>query len=140
MLSAIATRLDTQVAALLHVGGAAEFAAAAETNPLAVPAAYVIALQETPGPNQLGNDVHQRIVAHVGVVLVVRNVADTTGAAAQADLKTLRAAVQTALLGWQPATGYDPLERAAPSGLLAFKDQHLWWQDAYATAYYVRSY
>jgi len=138
MIAAIAQRLDDNVAALKLVGGAVEFQNAAETNPTATPAAYVIPLEENPGPGAAVSIVIQRIAASVGVILVVRNVSDPKGAAAQGDMESLRAAVKAQLLGWQPTDAYDPLERGR-SGLLAFRDGHMWWQDVYTTAYYDRS-
>lgn len=117
------------------VGGAAEFQRAAERNPTAVPAAYVFVTAEDPAPAPASGPLIQRVAVVVGVALVVRNVADATGAAASLDMDTLRGAVKAHLFGWQPNAECDPLERG-PSNLLAFKDGHLWWQDSYITAYY----
>ena len=123
---------------LLLVAGAADFQRAVESNPAATPAAYVFTLDENAGANQVAPDVHQRGAATVGIVLVGRNVADPKGAATQQDLTTLRAAVKAKLLGWPPTSAHDPLERGR-SHLLAFRDGHMWWQDAYTTAFYDRS-
>lgn len=140
MIAEIRTRLeDNKVAlGLKLVGAAADFQAAAESNPGATPAAYVIPLEEAPNPNQLDNLVIQRVVASVGIILAVRNVSDVTGKASELDMTTLRTAIKALLLGWSPATGHDPLERGR-GHLLAFRDSHMWWQDTYITAYYDRS-
>lgn len=139
MLDEIRTRLAAQVAALNLVGGAAEFQAAAESNPAATPAAFVFLVGENPSANELSTGVIQRIETSVAVIFCVRNLSDVTGAAAQNDIDTLRTAAKVALYGWQPSADYVPLERGQ-SKLMAFRDGHLWWQDLYNTAYYDRSY
>ena len=137
MIAEIQTRLDAQVAALKLIAGALDFAVASETEPPATPAAYVMLLGENPSPPPGGDFIQQQIRVHAGVGCPLKNVADVKGAAAQADLKTLRASAQTALLGWSP-TAAEPLERG-PGNLLAFKNRVLWWQDEYLTNIYARS-
>lgn len=137
MIAEIIARLQSQVPTLKLVAGAAEFQAASETNPLATPAAYVLRMAENGGKSLTAAQVTQRVAAEIGIVIVVRNVADPTGAAAGADLETLRIAVRAALLGWAPP-GCDRLEFAA-GGLLAFRDGHIWWQDSYHSAYTINS-
>jgi hypothetical protein len=132
------TRIRETVEAVKLVGGAVQFQVAAESNPKAVPACFVIPLEESPSPNEMDSFVIQRVAATIGVVLVVRNVADKTGEAAGQDMEILRKAVKAQLMGWQPSAEYDPLERGR-SGLLAFKDGHMWWQDIYLTSYIDRS-
>ena len=140
MIGEIRQRLEDNAVALglKFVGTAVEFQSAAESNPTAEPAAYVIPLEEVPKPNHMDNVVVQRVVSSVGIVMVVMNVSDAKGKAAEQDMTTLRAAVKALILGWQPATGHDPLERGR-SHLLAFRDGRMWWQDTYITAYYDRS-
>jgi hypothetical protein len=138
MLAEIVTRLKSQVPSLVMVGRAADFQVAAESNPPATPAAYILSLSEEATPSALASDVAQRVALVIGVVLVVRNVADAQGLAAQADMDVLRAAVKAVLLGWPPIDDADPLERAS-SHLLAFRDGHMWWQDSYITAFFDRS-
>ena len=138
MIDAVIARLAVRPELKL-VAGAAEFQAASASNPKAAPAAYVFLLSEVASPNSLGNvGVLQRVQAHIGVSIAVRNVADAQGAASGQDLQAVRQAVKVALLGWPPAAGHEPLERVS-SDLLAFRDGYLWWQDVYATAYYDRS-
>jgi len=138
MIDATIARLRAEVPALKLVGGAADFQTAVERNPTVTPAAFVFPLEESPGENQMGNVVIQRVVAGVGIAFVVKNVSDVTGDAARQDLIELRQAVKERLLGWSPAAGHDPYERGN-SGLLAFRDGHMWWQDVYRTAYFDRS-
>lgn len=136
MIAELSARLDAQVAALKQIGGAAEYEAASATAPNATPAAFVIPLGEDPRPSSGANFIRQQIRVSLGVVLAVRNVADAKGEAAQADLATLRPAVQTALLGWSP-TNAEPLERGA-GRLLGMKNHVLYWQDVYHTNIYAR--
>ena len=133
MIADIVTRLQATVPALKLVGGAALFQSAAEHNPKATPAAYVIPLAEDPAPNHMGNVLIQRVTLRVGVILVTRNLADATGAAASQDMGLMRKLVKAQLYGWQPSSELDPLERGR-SGLLAFRDGHMWWQDIYVTS------
>lgn len=129
-------RLQSEVADLRQIGGAAEFEAASANSPRATPAAFVIPLGEDPRPSSGANFIRQQIRVSVGVVLAVKNVADTKGEAAQVDLGVLRPAVQTALLGWSP-TGAEPLERGA-GRLIGMKNGVLYWQDVYHTNIYAR--
>lgn len=138
MISETIGRIRDNVGTVKLIGGAAQFQAAAQANPRAVPAVFVIPLEENPSPNEVDSFVIQRVAVTIGVILVVRNVSDTTGEAAGEDMETLRKAVKDQLLGWQPSAEYDPLERGR-SGLLTFKDSHMWWQDIYLTTFIDRS-
>lgn len=140
MIDEIIARLEADKAALglKLVAGAAAFARAAEANPTATPAAYVIPLDESPGAPPFSGDDIQKIDVMVGVVLALSNVADAKGAAAHTDLQTLRDAVKASLLGWAPATGYATLSRGR-STMMAFRDGHLWWQDIYLSSFYERN-
>lgn len=138
MIPAIIARLAAAVPELKHVGGAVAFQQAAENNPTITPCAFVFPLEETPAPSELACSVIQRVSATVSVMLVVRNVSDAQGVAAQQDLEVLRRAVKRCLLGWAPLDEHDPLERG-PGSLMAFKDGHMWWQDIYGTIFYDRS-
>lgn len=122
------------VLGLKLVGNAADFQTAADANPTAAPAVYVLQLEEVPEPSDV-DVIVQRVTAYMGIAFAVRNVADAKGAAARADLESMRANVKQLLYGWQPAEGYFPLERGR-SSLLGFKNSHLWWQDIYVSAYY----
>lgn len=139
MIAETIARIEADKAALglKLVGGAAEFQAAAKVNPTAVPAAFVFRNSERAGGSPTYSRTRQKVSSEVSVVLVAKNAADPKGAAAGADIEALRAAVRTRLLGWSPA-GCDPL-RFASGSLLAFRDGHLWWVDAYHTEYPISS-
>lgn len=136
MIAEIRQRL-ADVGALKLIGGAAEFQTAADGNPKAVPAAYVLPMDETPGDRPFSGDDIQQIDIAVAVVLVLKNVAEPKGGAAVDDLQALRDEVKIALLGWVPITGYASLSRGR-SNLLAFRDGYLWWQDTYVSSFYER--
>lgn len=138
MIDALIARIKNTVPDIKFVGGAAEFQTAADNAPKVTPAVFVIQLEETPSPSADANIVIQRVHAVVGIILVVRNVSDNTGAAALASTEALRKAIKDQVFGWQAKPELDPFERAG-SHLLAFRDGHAWWQDAYSTIYYDRS-
>jgi hypothetical protein len=138
MIDAIKARLTQNVPAIKFVGEAADFQSAAENNPKTTPACFVIPMDETPAPNQMGDIVIQRVRATVGIVLVVRNLTDAKGVAARVDMAALRKQVKDQVYGWQATPQLDPFERGN-SHLLAFRDGHMWWQDLYITAFYDRS-
>jgi len=139
VIAEIIARLDADKPALglKLVAGAAAFARAADANPTATPAVFVIPLDESPGAPPFSGDDIQKIDVAVGVVLVLSSVADPRGAAAQTDLQTLRDNVKASLLGWEPLTGFATLSRGR-STLLAFRDAHMWWQDIYLSSFYER--
>ena len=138
MIEDVVAYLQASVPALKQVGAAAQFQSAVESNPRATPAAFVISLSEDPLPSAMADQVIQRVSMTLGVILVVKNLTDHKGVAAGQDMEALRAQVKAALLGWQPAPSYDPLQRGRGT-LMVFKDGHMWWQDIYLTATYDRS-
>lgn len=131
-------RINKGALGLALVGGAADFQAAAETKPTATPAAYVVLLDEIRQENQWEGSIIQPVRQVTGVILVVRNVADPRGEAAQADIETLRGAVKGLLFGWSPNAGKQPLQMSG-GRLLAFSDGLMWWQDTYFTDFFDRS-
>lgn len=137
MIPAIIARLQAQVPAFKRVEGVAGFQRATENNPPATPAAFVFTVDESgvAGDVDADDGEGQRVVVTLAIVLVVRNVADAHGAAAEDDMDALRGQVRQALLGWTTDTDHDPLERLR-SSLSAFRDGHMWWQETWTTAYY----
>lgn len=134
MIAAIIERIRQGVPDLKLVGGSVQFTAAAERQPTAVPACFVLTHSELPGPPAAANLLIQRVRIDIGIVLVVRNVSDTTGQAAALDTEQLRQKVKDQLYGWMPAGAQEPLSRG-PGQLLAFREGHVWWQDIYSTSY-----
>lgn len=138
MIDEIVARLKANAPLIKLVGQSADFQTAVESNPKVAPACFVIALQENPEPPMAASVMQQKVHVALGVVIVVRNVGDTSGAAAKTTLDTIRAQIKDQLYGWVPTPGLDPLERGA-SNLLIFRDGHIWWQDVYLTSYFDRS-
>lgn len=134
----VVARLQSQVAALKQVAGAADYAAAAPDLRLP-PAAWVIEAANRAGPNLAATVVvHQRVEVRFGVVIAAHNVRDMKGEQAAVDMKALRTSVMTALLGWTPATHHDPCEYAG-GRLIGLDNMVLWWQDDYITRLYQES-
>lgn len=136
-LAAIITRLDTEVAALAIVGGAAEIAAASEAL-AASPAAFVIEETNKAGENPVAHDVHQRVEVSLSVFLAIKNAKDSRGQSGNSDLETLRLAVRAALLGWAPAADIEPLTYSGGE-LFRFEPGLIWWREGWRTAHYIRS-
>lgn len=137
-LAPIIERLKVSVAALKHVGGAAEFEIAAKAVP-ALPAAFVLPSRETGGINEhMAQLVEQEIACEFAVLLAVRNLADSTAEAAHESLRPIRIAVRTALLNWQPDSESIGCE-FVNGALLDFQNGVLWWHDFYRTSYLIRS-
>lgn len=134
----VIARLTAQVSAFRKVAGAADYAAAAPELKQ-TPAAFVLSLADRAGRSSTGTMVvSQEMEARFGVIFAVQNLRDARGQQAGADLLALRIAVMTALLGWQPASDYDPCEYGA-GRLLQLDDAVLWWQDDYVTRILNRS-
>ncbi len=138
MIEAFETRLR-EIVELKLVAGSVAFASAAESKPAALPAAYVLPLQEDPSANELGDiGVMQLVRATFGIAYAVANVADGKGRAASIDLQALRRLGMAKLLGWVPADECSPLGYGG-GAVLGFKNGVLWWQDIFAADFVIKS-
>jgi len=136
LIESILGRLRDQVEPLRLVAGAAGFSAASESNPPAVPAAYVFRTGEAASDEaSIDAPFLQRIELTIAVVLVVRHVGGTPGDGAAGDLEALAQAVKAALRGFAPSTEHDPLV-LQQSALVTFRDRHEWWQQTWQSATY----
>lgn len=136
--SLIIARLQAQVSALKLVAGAADLAAASEAVKQ-LPCAFVLPLSERTGRSSTGTMiVSQHNESRFGVVIAAQNLRDPRGQQAQVDVRTLRAACMTALLGWTPDANSDPCEYGG-GRLLELDNLVLWWQDEYITGTLLRS-
>lgn len=134
----IITQLRTEVTSLKLVGGAADFAAAAE-GVRQTPSAFVLPSSERASGSSTGTMVvSQRNSVRFAIVIAVQNLRDPRGEKAQADLLALRNSIMTALHGWEPDADFDPIEYGGGK-LLQLNDQVLWWQDEFVTANFIRS-
>lgn len=136
MIESIISRIKSTVPEFKLLGGSVQFTTNAERpQPAAVPACFVLVNAELPGAPAAANLLIQQVQVEIGIVMVVRNVADVTGHAAALDIEQLRHKVREVLYGWVPEGASAPLARG-PSNLLAFREGHVWWQDIYSTSYY----
>ncbi|TFF20539.1 hypothetical protein E3C22_16660 [Jiella endophytica] len=119
------------------IAGAIDLATVKDRPP-ASPAAYVVPLRDVSADNSRMSDVLQRTEMDVGVVIIVENVSDATGAAAGQDLEVLKTAVRKALIGWQPASAEDVVTHVSGE-LTSAKGGTVWWEEQFATAYYQES-
>jgi len=86
-----------------RVAGAAQFKRLDESSTLAVPAAFVIPLDDNPGERMSLNDVRQPLLESFAVIVAIDNTPDERGqSAVYAAHDTVRAQLWAALLGWQP--------------------------------------
>lgn len=127
--------LDPAVFAI--VAGAAELAKIDKGTPAAMPAAYVVELEEAYGDNERATGgVLQRCELDFAVVIVARNISDMRGEAATQGLRPVREAVRTALTGWQPE-GADDLVLPISGRLVASREGAAWWEARFGTAVYL---
>lgn len=135
MIDAAIARLEDARPPFRLIDGLGAFAQL-KGPPVALPAAYVLPLAEQAGDNQRVNELHQRVSAQIGVVIVAQGVADNHGRQAVADLAALRLAVRDRILGWPPASEFEPFIFAGGE-LLAAEGGTVWWQDSFATAFHL---
>lgn len=135
-LQPVIDRIKAQCTGFKVVGGAAEFDMALQGAP-AAPACYVIPQSEdADGSTATSTYVFQTVTVNFGVIYAVRNAKSSAGQEGIADLETLRAAVRTALLGWQVASNTKPITFAG-ANLLDFQPGLMWWQDGFTTTHHI---
>ena len=130
-LSLIVTRLKAELSALRTVGASADLDAAID-GVVALPAAFVMPLAESASDMGQLSSTGVRIVQAFGVLHCVSNRRDAQGGAALDDLKTPRANLRSALVGWVPdeATG-EPVTFTGGRLLQLDGDGRLWWIDEF---------
>lgn len=110
-LSLIITQLRTYCPSFnSRVGGAADWNVIPDVTALSLPCAYVVPLDDNPGPMQSKNGYRQQLRDGFAVIIRVSNTADERGQAATDAVRTLRAEVWAALLAWQPSASYGAIE------------------------------
>ena len=112
-----------------RVAGAAEYEAASASTALAVPHAFVIPLDDSPTDSQSENVNRQSLVDAFAVVVVasVAGMTDERGQAAMAVVHNLRRELWAALLGWEPAAGYEGITYQGGS-LQSIDRSRIWYQ------------
>lgn len=132
MLAEVEARLKGQCPTLRLVEGAAGMAALDGKAPAQRPAAYVIPIRETAGQNAVAMAVRQRVAVTFGVVIAHGNRRDARGEAASRELEAIESEVMAAVLGWQPANGYEACTYARTATVL-IRDGVVWRLQEYAT-------
>jgi hypothetical protein len=91
-----------------NVAGAAEFMRAIDDQTwLAMPAAYVMPLEETASLNEQQNGLRQTITERFQVVIALDNRTDRRGQASAEQLDTFKSAIFKSILGWRPDSSVD---------------------------------
>lgn len=134
----VEARLQLRAPILSSVGGGASLAAV-QRAPSRKPAAWVVPIADAAGQNRLTTvAVRQTIAYRFGVILCVQNARDSRGDAVRDDLKVVREEVLSALLGWAPADGFDPVTFGSGS-MLQLDGIAMWWQDELITTGFISS-
>lgn len=127
----VKARLESTVPAFRRVGLSADLGRVSARS-LLFPSAFVILLGEQAGENRyLGEDMIEQVVtARIGVIMAVRDIADTSGAAATTSLSPLREAILLSLGRFVPEVGGNAF-RFARGALQSGIDTQggLFWQD-----------
>lgn len=110
-----------------RIAGAAQFKVLPEAAAMAVPCAFVIPLDDSPGESRSQNSVRQPLTDSFAVVVAVSNVADEKGQASSHSIDAVRAELWKALLGWQPDLRYDAITYEG-GHLLQIDRARLWYQ------------
>lgn len=110
-----------------RVAGAAGFKILPESAALAVPAAYVIPLDDSPEESRAQNSVRQPLTDSFAVIVAIGNTADEKGQSAAHTVNSMRAELWAALLGWRPAARYNGITYEGGT-LLAIDRARLWYQ------------
>lgn len=135
-LSPVITRLQSLLTGFKSIGSVVDLDAAIG-GVLAVPAAFVMPLAESATALDTLQRTSQRITSVFGVVLCVSNRRDSLGAAALADLHSLRNQVRIALVGWIPdAATAEPVHYISGQSMRMDGDGRLWWIDQFDLATY----
>lgn len=134
-LDPIIAALRTRTAATFanRVAGAAEYKPLPESAALSVPCAFVVPLDDTPEKNQSMNSIRQLLDDSFAVIVAVSNVADERGQGAVRSIHAIRAALWSALLGWQPSGRHDGIEYQGGQ-LISLDRARLWYQFEFSAA------
>ena len=110
-----------------RVAGAARFQILPEASKLAVPHAFVIPLDDSPGESRASNAERQSMTDSFAVIVAISNLADEKGQGATATVRTQRTELWKALLGWRPTLEYNGINYEG-GHLLQIDRARLWYQ------------
>jgi len=139
-LQFVIDRLKAQLSGIRQLGGAADLDTALNGS-VSVPAVFVMPQAEKAAVTDMVTGlVRQTFAQNWGVILVVSNRRDATGAAALTDLASQRQAVRLALVGWVPdASTGEPVYATGGQLLRLDGEGRLWWVDSFELKTYFRS-
>ena len=115
------------------ISGAADLAAI-EDSAIALPAVFVLSVEEVTAENQRFGEnagVLQRHEADIAVVIVIGNVGDVAMGDARNDIETYKKFVRGRLLGYLPSGADEPLTHVSGTVLRA-RHGTVWFEDKYA--------
>ena len=111
----------------LRVAGAADYAAAALSEDVAVPCAFVLPGGESAGDQELIGAPLQELTDRFTVVVCVSNLADERGQAGAEQLDDIRRELTAALLGWSPDTAqFGPIQYQGSDGDPTIDRARIW--------------
>ncbi len=119
-----------------RVYGAAELAVATPTT-MQPPCAFVIPMSEKAETNTLMGGFSQRVTAQIGVVIAIRNFADTRGEGGHKQLENVRTELIKALCNWEAPNTSTPNEYVTGQ-LAGYDNLVLRWNDVFQTQFYYR--
>jgi hypothetical protein len=136
MIAEIQNRLLTAPNTPFAIVEGATQLAQVKDRPTALPAAYVLILQEASAPTSRAmGPVLQRTEADIGVIIVTENVGDARGDAVSDDLELLKRFVRQQLIGFVPEGVDDPIEHVSGE-IIKARSGTVWFQDVFGAAYY----
>ncbi|PZO81605.1 MAG: hypothetical protein DI629_03450 [Mesorhizobium amorphae] len=107
-------------------------------RPNALPAAYVLTLEEASARSErMMGGVLQRLESDLGVILVTENVADAIGSAASADVEQLKIWTRRRLIGFVPDAQTGEAVEHISGKLLRIAGGCLWWGETFGVASYL---
>ncbi|NPD67298.1 hypothetical protein HN018_06885 [Lichenicola cladoniae] len=117
-----------------NVAGAAEWELAGDQVWLPAPAAYVVQIEDEPGPNLDQTGLQQIVTQTIGIIVDLDNSIDRRGQAASTDaVGQIRTAVFGAILNWRPGSANAARGFAyARGGYLRSNRARLIWQFDFA--------
>jgi hypothetical protein len=135
-VATIAARLMSLVPELARVAGVSDLAAA-KGNVTQLPAAYIMPEPERAKPNKLMGGHSQELIERFTILLLVKNVSDYGGMAAQEEVEALSAKVRAAMLGWQPTPEHSPVDLVG-AGPLDPTNNLLYWPEGFQASTTIR--
>jgi hypothetical protein len=140
-VSSIIARVNAEMPVFKgRVYAAATLDAVVEEGFKATPSGWIFLPNTSAGDNLLANAVSQKMTQRFGVVIIVKDVADARGEAANRTMEDIRADLWTALGGWTPNSAEDPLESDGDHMILCKpKEGLLIWNEKFRTSFLKRA-